>query len=75
MSKGKDSKKKKAELTTKRTVAKYGMAVSMGTLVASGFIDSRNARKVHILAGVSLVGFSLWHYSLYPSEKIKKKKV
>jgi hypothetical protein len=42
------------------------MAVSLGTLVYSGF-QGRKATGLHIGAGVALIGFSFWHYSLYPS--------
>lgn len=63
--------KKTQDLSRKRTIAKFGMAVSMGTLVATGLIDSKKARKLHLVSGASLIGFSAWHYSLYPSKKKK----
>lgn len=54
------------DLSTQRSWAKVGMAVSLGTLVYSGF-QGRKATGLHIGAGVALIGFSFWHYSLYPS--------
>ncbi len=54
------------DLSSRRSWAKVGMAVSLGTLVYSGF-QGRKATGLHIGAGVALIGFSFWHYSLYPS--------
>ena len=53
---------------TKRSIAKAGMAVTMGSLVATGLMETnRNPalKKIHLWSGVALVGFSCWHYSLY----------
>lgn len=53
---------------TKRTLAKAGMAVSLGTLVATGLMETNKTetlKKVHLWSGFALVGFSYWHYSLY----------
>jgi hypothetical protein len=53
---------------TKRTVAKAGMAASLGVLVATGLMETNNTptlKKVHMWSGFALVGFSYWHYSLY----------
>ena len=53
---------------TKRTLAKAGMAVSLGTLVATGLMETSKTetlKKVHLWSGFALVGFSYWHYSLY----------
>lgn len=54
-------------LEKQREVAKMGMGVSLA-LTASTALLMKNptASKLHILSGVALVGFSLWHYSLYP---------
>jgi len=52
--------------SSQRSWAKVGMAVSLGTLVYSGF-QGRKATGLHIGAGVALIGFSFWHYFLYPS--------
>ncbi|WP_051295091.1 hypothetical protein [Maridesulfovibrio bastinii] len=57
---------------TKRTLAKAGMAVSLGTLVATGLLEtskSENLKKMHLWSGFALVGFSYWHYSLYNRKK------
>lgn len=62
----------KSSLTNQRTQAKVGMALAMGTLVATGFMahmfekeKAGIAHITHIAAGVSLVGFSYWHWKLY----------
>ncbi|WP_460032902.1 hypothetical protein [Megalodesulfovibrio paquesii] len=54
-----------------RTLAKHGMTVSLAALVATGFIRGTTSRRLHLAAGVALVGFSLWHHSLYPSPNRK----
>ncbi|WP_419785970.1 hypothetical protein [Pseudodesulfovibrio sp.] len=54
--------------TTKRTLAKAGMATSLGILVATGLMETNkteNLKRVHLWSGFALVGFSYWHYSLY----------
>ena len=58
------------ELTSKnkRTLAKAGMAASLGTLVATGLMETNKTetlKKIHLWSGFALVGFSYWHYSLY----------
>lgn len=55
-------------LRNKKTLAKTGMAVALGALVATGLMNTDRkpaARRVHLLSGAALVGFSLWHVSLY----------
>lgn len=59
-------------LARQRKQAKAGMAIALGTLVATGFMAHRFEEKkagiahlVHVAAGVSLVGFSYWHWTLY----------
>ena len=57
---------------TKRTLAKAGMAASLGTLVATGLMETSRTetlKKVHLWSGFALVGFSYWHYSLYNQPK------
>lgn len=52
----------------KRTLAKMGMATALGTLVATGLMETgktETLKKVHLWSGFALVGFSYWHYSLY----------
>jgi hypothetical protein len=62
-------------MSQKRTLAKAGMAVSLGTLVATGLLEttrSAGLKRLHLWSGFALVGFSYWHYSLYqkkPGEK------
>ncbi len=53
---------------TKKTLAKAGMAASLGTLVATGLMETNKTetlKKVHLWSGFALVGFSYWHNSLY----------
>lgn len=53
---------------TRKTLAKAGMAASLGTLVATGLMETNKTetlKKVHLWSGFALVGFSYWHYSLY----------
>jgi len=58
------------DLRRKRSLAKTGMTASLGILAATGIMEglgkrSRTVRSLHVLSGLSLMGFSLWHYSLY----------
>ena len=62
----------KDALEAKRRQAKIGMSVALGTLVGTGFMAHMDgggktnlARLLHVAAGVSLVGFSYWHWTLY----------
>ncbi|MDL2268834.1 hypothetical protein LJC71_10160 [Desulfosarcina sp. OttesenSCG-928-A07] len=59
-------------LSWNRGQAKVGMAVSLGVLVGTGLVAHMAekdragiAHTVHVVAGVALVGFSYWHWSLY----------
>jgi hypothetical protein len=52
------------DIRTQRSAAKMGMALSMGTLIYTGF-RGKEAATLHIGAGLALVGFSFWHYRLY----------
>lgn len=58
---------KAATRRTKRELAKLGLTVCLGVLVATGASRSRTSRRWHIIAGTALVGFSVWHHFLYPS--------
>ncbi|MUM76649.1 hypothetical protein GKC30_03265 [Pseudodesulfovibrio sp. F-1] len=54
--------------TTKRTLAKVGMATSLGLLVTTGLLETgktETLKRLHLWSGFALVGFSYWHYSLY----------
>jgi hypothetical protein len=55
-----------------RALAKAGMTISLGALVWTGFVRTRGSRRLHRLAGLSLVGFSLWHHALYPKKTRNK---
>lgn len=50
---------------TQRTVAKAGMGVSLGVLVWTAMTRSRKVMRYHTLAGVALLGFTVWHLTLY----------
>ncbi len=64
-----------AELLTsvesKREFAKLGMSASLLVCVGSAFFKGNFARNLHIASGVALVGFSIWHHSLYEKNTIK----
>ena len=48
-----------------KAIAKTGMTLSLGALVATGMMRGSGARKLHIVSGIALVGFSFWHHHLY----------
>jgi len=59
-----------------RKLAKVALVTSMGLLTVTGFTKALPfSNKVHTLAGIALLGFSLWHVNLYkpaPSNKCCK---
>ncbi|MDR1460057.1 MAG: hypothetical protein LBI78_00225 [Campylobacteraceae bacterium] len=64
----------KDTLKTKKEIAKVGMTLSLGILTASAFmLKNKTAKKVHVAAGVALIGFSYWHHKLYQSGNKKQK--
>ncbi len=68
-------KKYSLDLDTKRELAKIGMTASMGITVATGFyMKNRFMKHLHVAAGVALVGFSIWHHTLYKKPSKKKSK-
>lgn len=56
-------------IESKREFAKLGMSASLLTCVGSAFFKGNFARNLHIASGVALVGFSIWHHSLYDKNK------
>ena len=54
---------------SKREFAKLGMSASLLLCVGSAFFKSNFARNLHIASGVALVGFSIWHHSLYEKKQ------
>lgn len=46
-------------------IVKAGMTFSMLYLVWSGMGRGKAYRDSHIVAGITLIGFSIWHYNLY----------
>jgi hypothetical protein len=59
-------------LLQQRSIAKTGMAVSMGALVLTGFLHGRKVRLAHVVAGVALLGLSYWHHTLYTNDPLKR---
>lgn len=54
------------EMKTQRTLAKAGVLVALGVLVWSGMQRPRRRyMKLHSWTGIALIGFTLWHWSLY----------
>ncbi|MDR1285810.1 MAG: hypothetical protein LBJ88_06390 [Campylobacteraceae bacterium] len=61
----------KNSLKAKQEIAKVGMTASLGILTISAFmLKSKAAKKLHVTAGVALIGFSYWHYKLNQPQKI-----
>ncbi|MBX7491422.1 hypothetical protein [Helicobacter turcicus] len=59
----------KVSIETKREIAKIGMSASLLLTAGSAlFLKNKTAKTIHITAGVALVGFSIWHASLYPKK-------
>jgi len=61
------------EIRRQRSLAKTGMTASLGVLAATGIMEglgnrSKAVKTFHIVSGFALIGFSLWHYSLYSSK-------
>ena len=54
---------------SKREFAKLGMSASLLLCVGSAFFKGNFARNLHIASGVALVGFSIWHHSLYEKKR------
>lgn len=49
------------------------MSVSLGVLVLSAFgMKNKAVKRIHIAAGVAMVGFSLYHAGLYDNGVFKK---
>ncbi len=57
-----------------RKVAKVGMTASLAALVisAAGKGNRRQRMATHTWQGLALIGFSLWHYNLYPDTPKKR---
>ncbi|QOQ97606.1 hypothetical protein [Helicobacter winghamensis] len=69
MQKELEIKDNKISIETKREIAKIGMSTSLLLTAGSAlFLKNKTAKAIHITAGVALVGFSIWHASLYPKK-------
>lgn len=60
-----DNAHRHRRLQNRRLAAKTGMTVAMGVLVWSAMAGRRVLRRYHPLAGVALLGFTVWHMGLY----------
>ncbi len=49
---------------TVRSLSKAGMVASLAVLALTGLGRGRSNRNIHVLAGVALIGFSVWHYNV-----------
>ena len=54
---------------SKKEFAKLGMSASLLLCVGSAFFKGNFAKNLHIASGVALVGFSIWHHSLYEKKR------
>ncbi len=69
-----NKKERRLHLEEKKQVAKIGMTLSMGALVATGLMRGRGAKLLHLWSGIALIGLSAWHYHLYQPEAYNNKK-
>ena len=51
-------------LKNKKTAAKMGMTISLGSLVLSGLMRFKGHKSLHTWSGIALLGFSFWHHRL-----------
>ncbi|WP_321314432.1 STAS/SEC14 domain-containing protein [Halarcobacter sp.] len=64
------------DLDTKKEIAKIGMTATMGITVATSmYMKNKFMKRLHVVAGVALVGFSYWHHTLYQPTKKKSKNI
>lgn len=64
------------DLEVKKEIAKIGMTATLGTtVVTSMFMKNKAMKKLHVGAGVALIGFAIWHHSLYIPIKKKNKQI
>ena len=60
-------------LEKKKELAKVGMSATLlATVATSMFMKKKFAKKTHIVCGVALCGFELWHHMLYDKPKQKR---
>ncbi len=52
-----------------RKIVKAGLIGTMGVLAVSGLTHLPFKKHVHLVAGVGMVGFALWHYCLNTPKK------
>lgn len=60
---------RRRQLRHKRSLAKWGMVGALGVLTLSGYLRrTRQARTLHAVAGVALLGLAYWHHTLYVND-------
>ncbi|AGZ81692.1 hypothetical protein [Campylobacter fetus] len=60
------------DLEFQRKSAKLALSASLGILTITAFnMKNKKAAKLHTIAGVAMVGFSVWHASLYGTKYAK----
>lgn len=63
-------------MKTQRTLAKAGVRMALGVLVWSGMQRPRRRyMRLHSWTGIALIGFTLWHWSLYVPRPEKRARV
>ncbi|MDL0088191.1 helicase [Campylobacter gastrosuis] len=61
------------DIPTHRQVAKAGMTASLAVLTITAFnMKNRAFKRAHIVAGVAMVAFSVYHAGLYDNGIFKK---
>ena len=53
------------EKKTLRGLTQAGMTISLACLVWTALGKGKRSMRLHTCAGISLVGFSVWHYNTY----------
>lgn len=59
-------KKELLDIKNHQKFAKIGMSVSLATLCITALnLKNKKSKNLHLLSGIALVGFSLYHANLY----------
>lgn len=60
------------DIEFQRSAAKIAMGTSLALLAITALnLKNRQAVKLHTVSGVALIGFSVWHASLYGTKYAK----
>ena len=57
--------RRRKSLQVQRRAAKIGIVASMGVLLWTAMGRNRRILRYHTLAGITMMGFSVWHLMLY----------